>query len=157
MFYVIKPRKYYETSYVHEYSQGLFCSISATRGANGNLWFDVAYRTLLYYAFRYNYNVPSDAISAIFCSIWTNYTTDHQNIFSYAKSFNHCDHLNRNRNLKISKALLKSQAHQLIHERCDESKGSFQRGGQEKLRSDIQNTRMGQSSCKGGCRSDGEG
>src|SRR6218665_1911355 len=47
-----------------------------------------------------------------------------------------------NRNLKISKALLKSQAHQFIHERCDESKGVFQEG-QEKLRSDFQNTRRG--------------
>jgi len=69
VFYVIKPRKYYETSYVHEYSQGLFCSISATRGVNGSLRFDVAYRTLLYYAFCYNYNVPRDTISVIFCSI----------------------------------------------------------------------------------------
>jgi len=41
---------------------------------------------------------------------------------------------NRNRNLKTSKALPNSQAHQLIHERCDESKGRFPRGGQEKLR-----------------------
>jgi len=28
--------------------------------------------------------------------------------------------------------------------------------GKEKLRSDFQNTRRGQSSCYGGCRSDGE-
>jgi len=34
-----------------------------------------------------------------------------------------------NRNVKISKALLKSQAHQLIHERCDESKRGFFKGG----------------------------
>ena len=36
--------------------------------------------------------------------------------------------------------------HQLIHERCDESKG-FTKGGQEKLGSDFQSTRRGQSSC----------
>jgi len=34
----------------------------------------------------------------------------------------------RNRNLKISKALLKSSGHQLIHERCNESKRGFKRG-----------------------------
>ena len=55
--------------------------------------------------------------------------------------------LNRNCNLKISKALLKRHAHQLIHERCDESKGVFQKEGQEKLLSDFQNTGRGQSSC----------
>src|SRR6218665_3920610 len=38
---------------------------------------------------------------------------------------------NGNRNLKISKALLKSQSHQLIHERCDNSKGVFQGGSRE--------------------------
>src|SRR6218665_3228000 len=37
---------------------------------------------------------------------------------------------------------LSTLGHQLIHERCDESKGGFQRGGQEKLRSDFQSTRM---------------
>src|SRR6218665_3302829 len=35
---------------------------------------------------------------------------------------------NSNRNLKISNVLLKSQARQLIHERCDESKGGFPKG-----------------------------
>ena len=34
---------------------------------------------------------------------------------------------NRNRNLKISKAL-SAPGHQLIHERCDESKVDFQKG-----------------------------
>ena len=55
----------------------------------------------------------------------------------------------RNRNLKIAKALLKklsAPGHQLINERCDESKG-VSNGGQEKLRSDFQSTRRGQSSC----------
>src|SRR6218665_1310887 len=58
-----------------------------------------------------------------------------------------CSTRNRNRNIKTSKALLENQAPQLIPERCDESKGGFQRGGREKLRSDLQNTRRGQSCC----------
>src|SRR6218665_2201831 len=42
--------------------------------------------------------------------------------------------------------LYRNNRHQLIHERCDESKGVFSKGDQEKLRSDFQNTRRGQSS-----------
>src|SRR6218665_2230196 len=34
-----------------------------------------------------------------------------------------------------------------IHKRCDESKRGFQKGGQEKLRSDFQSTRRGLISC----------
>src|SRR6218665_3509 len=45
---------------------------------------------------------------------------------------------NRNRNLKTSKALLKSQAHQGTSLFTSESNGGFPKGGQEKLRSDFQ-------------------
>ena len=37
--------------------------------------------------------------------------------------------------------MLSAPGHQLIHERCDESNEGFQRGAQEKLSSDSQNTR----------------
>src|SRR6218665_1573842 len=60
-----------------------------------------------------------------------------------------CVLCNRNRHLKISKALLKSHAHQgtsLFTSAAMNQRGIFQRG-QEKLRSDFQNTRRGQSSC----------
>ena len=53
-----------------------------------------------------------------------------------------------NRNLKTSKALLKIQAHQgtsLFTSAATNQRG-FPRGGQEKLRSDFQNTRRRQSS-----------
>lgn len=50
--------------------QDYFFSISATRGVNDKtLWFDVAYRTLLYYEFRCNYNLPCDAELFYFCII----------------------------------------------------------------------------------------
>src|SRR6218665_2237094 len=56
-----------------------------------------------------------------------------------------------NRNLKISKALLKSLAHQgtsLFMSTVTNQRGCFPKGGQEKLRSNFQNTtRRGQSSC----------
>src|SRR6218665_398955 len=55
----------------------------------------------------------------------------------------------RNRNLKISKVLLKSKAHQgtsLFTSAATNQKG-FPKGGQEKLRFDFQNTKRGQSSC----------
>src|SRR6218665_2868607 len=51
---------------------------------------------------------------------------------------------NRNRNLKISKALLKSQAHQgtsLFTSAAANQRRGFPKGDQEKLRSDFQNTR----------------
>ncbi|PGH37828.1 MAG: hypothetical protein CRN43_18835 [Candidatus Nephrothrix sp. EaCA] len=61
-----------------------------------------------------------------------------------------CDNAkDRNRNLKISKALLKSQVHQgtsLFTSAATNQRG-FSKGDQEKLRSDFQNTRRGQSSC----------
>jgi len=49
---------------------------------------------------------------------------------------------NRNRNLKISKALLKSQAHQgtSLFTSAATNQGEFPKGGQEKLRSDFQST-----------------
>ena len=52
-----------------------------------------------------------------------------------------------NRNLKIAKALLKSQAHQgtsLFASAATNQRG-FPKGGQEKLRSEFQSTRRGQS------------
>jgi len=61
-------------------------------------------------------------------------------------------HCNHNRNLKISIALFKSQAHRGTSLFTQRIKGGFPKGGQEKPRSDFQNTRRGQSS-----RSDGEG
>src|SRR6218665_1918831 len=55
---------------------------------------------------------------------------------------------NRNRNLKTSKALLKSQAHQstTLFTSTVTNQRFFPKGGQEKLRSDIQKARRGQSS-----------
>src|SRR6218665_1209640 len=56
---------------------------------------------------------------------------------------------NRNRNLRTSKALLKSQAHQgtsLFTSAATNQRG-VSKGGQEKLRSEFQSTRRGQSSC----------
>jgi len=35
----------------------------------------------------------NQAISVLFCSIWTDCTTNSQIIFSYARSFNRCDYL----------------------------------------------------------------
>jgi len=61
-------------------------------------------------------------------------------VFSAFMSFN------RNRNLKTSKALLKSQAHQgtsLITSAATNQRRVFQRGSQEKLRSGFQNTKRG--------------
>src|SRR6218665_3883671 len=58
----------------------------------------------------------------------------------------------RNRNLKISKALLKSQAHQgtsLFTSAATNQRG-FPNGGQEKLRSDFQNTRRDREAVKVG-------
>src|SRR6218665_3025392 len=55
----------------------------------------------------------------------------------------------RNRNLKTSKALLKSQTHQgtsLFTSAATNERG-VSKGGQEKLRSEFQSTRRGQSSC----------
>jgi len=55
---------------------------------------------------------------------------------------------NRNRKLKTSKALLKSQAHQgtsLFTSAATNQRG-VSKGGQEKLRSEFQSTRRGQSS-----------
>src|SRR6218665_1794211 len=54
----------------------------------------------------------------------------------------------RNRNLKILKRYLKAKRTRTLafHERCDESRGETPKGGKEKLRSDFQNTRRGQSS-----------
>ena len=66
-------------------------------------------------------------------------------------------HRNRNRNLKISKALhlkakrTRAPAYSRALRRIKEG---FPKEGQEKLRFDFQNTRRGQSSA---CRSDGEG
>jgi len=60
-----------------------------------------------------------------------------------------CSYEYRNRNPKMSKALLKSQAHQsssLFTSAATNQRGCS-KGGQEKLRSDFQNTRRGQSSC----------
>jgi len=66
--------------------------------------------------------------------------------------YNICDTIHEkvpslsNRNLKTSKALLKSQAHQgtnLFTSAATNQRGVFQRGGQEKLRSNFQNTRRG--------------
>src|SRR6218665_198545 len=54
-----------------------------------------------------------------------------------------CSNRNRNRNLKISKALLKSQAHQgtsLFTSAATNQRG-FPKGGQEKFRSEFQGTR----------------
>src|SRR6218665_881473 len=56
---------------------------------------------------------------------------------------------NRNQYIRISKVLLKSQAHQgtsLFPSAATNQRG-VSKGGQEKLRSDFQNTRSGQSSC----------
>src|SRR6218665_2372261 len=58
-------------------------------------------------------------------------------------------HRNHNRNLETSKALLKSQAHQatsLFTSAATNQRG-VSKGGQEKLRSEFQSTRRGQSSC----------
>jgi len=53
-----------------------------------------------------------------------------------------------NRNLKISKALLKSQAHQgtsLFTSAATNQREGFLKGDHEKLRSDFQNTRRGRT------------
>ena len=60
---------------------------------------------------------------------------------------------NHSRNLKTSKALLKSQAHQgtsLFTSAATNQREVFQRGGQEKLRSDFQNTRRDRVAAKVG-------
>src|SRR6218665_2217572 len=60
---------------------------------------------------------------------------------------------NRNRIVIVISKFLKhyskpsAPGHQLLHELCDELKGVFEKVGQEKLMSDFQNTRRGQSSC----------
>jgi len=41
----------------------------ATSGEIRSLWFDVAYRRLWYYVFRYSFNLPCDTESCNFCII----------------------------------------------------------------------------------------
>jgi len=56
----------------------------------------------------------------------------------------------RNRNLKTNKPLFKSQELQgtsLFTSAATNQRGLFQEGGQEKLKSDFQGARRGQSSC----------
>ena len=69
---------------------------------------------------------------------------------SYLPTDSQCSHYrNRNRNLKTSKAPLKSEAHQgtsLFTSAATNQRG-VPKGGQEKLRSEFQSTRRGQSSC----------
>src|SRR6218665_3408751 len=71
----------------------------------------------------------------------------HKSIHRYSQN-----NRNRNRNLKTSKALLKSQAHQgpAYSRALRRIKERFSKGGQEKLRSDFQNTRRDRVAVKVG-------